>query len=196
LIGSQSSITSTRTSTIWERNVPAQSARDEDGFGCRSTRHPVPEGQADRSLARSAWESAPRKNRSVGYDMIGRSSRERLGRNTNPTPRAPSSLAACHTNLPIVLVLVLVIDPLVVGPKFSVAAFVHGRFSDGARPLIGSQSSITSTTTSTSTIGGTKRESDRYRVHQAHSWRVIRIFQSFSFSFSCSLSIPCLGAKA
>jgi hypothetical protein len=26
---------------------------------------------ADRSLARSAWESAPRKNRPVGYGMIG-----------------------------------------------------------------------------------------------------------------------------
>jgi len=27
----------------------------------------------DRSLARSAWERAPRKNRPVGYGMIGRS---------------------------------------------------------------------------------------------------------------------------
>jgi len=27
----------------------------------------------DRSLARSAWESVPRKNRPVGYGMIGRS---------------------------------------------------------------------------------------------------------------------------
>jgi len=26
----------------------------------------------DRSLARSAWENVPRKNRPVGYDMIGR----------------------------------------------------------------------------------------------------------------------------
>jgi hypothetical protein len=33
----------------------------------------VPEGQADRSLARSAWESVPRENRPVGYGMIGRS---------------------------------------------------------------------------------------------------------------------------
>jgi hypothetical protein len=33
----------------------------------------VPEGQADRSLARSAWKSVPRKNRPVGYGMIGRS---------------------------------------------------------------------------------------------------------------------------
>jgi len=27
----------------------------------------------DRSLARSAWENVPRKNRPVGYGMIGRS---------------------------------------------------------------------------------------------------------------------------
>jgi hypothetical protein len=27
----------------------------------------------DRSLARSAWESVPRKNRPVGYGMVGRS---------------------------------------------------------------------------------------------------------------------------
>jgi hypothetical protein len=33
----------------------------------------VPEGQADRSQARSAWESVPRKNRPVGCGMIGRS---------------------------------------------------------------------------------------------------------------------------
>jgi hypothetical protein len=32
----------------------------------------VPEGQADRSQARSAWESVPRKNRPVGHGMIGR----------------------------------------------------------------------------------------------------------------------------
>jgi hypothetical protein len=31
----------------------------------------VPEGQSDRSQARSAWEDAPRKNRPVGYGMIG-----------------------------------------------------------------------------------------------------------------------------
>jgi hypothetical protein len=31
----------------------------------------VPEGQCDRSLARSAWESVPRKNRPVGYGMTG-----------------------------------------------------------------------------------------------------------------------------
>ncbi|MEA3164463.1 MAG: hypothetical protein QOE88_2281 [Verrucomicrobiota bacterium] len=33
----------------------------------------IAEGQADRSQARSAWESVPRKNRPVGYGMIGRS---------------------------------------------------------------------------------------------------------------------------
>ncbi len=33
----------------------------------------VPEGQADRSLARSAWEAPTRENRPVGYGMIGRS---------------------------------------------------------------------------------------------------------------------------
>src|ERR1700726_3885060 len=33
----------------------------------------VPEGQADSSQARSAWESAPRKYRPVGCGMIGRS---------------------------------------------------------------------------------------------------------------------------
>ena len=32
----------------------------------------VPEGRSDRSLARSAWESVPQKNRPVGYGMIGR----------------------------------------------------------------------------------------------------------------------------
>ena len=31
----------------------------------------VPEGQADGSQARSAWDSVPRKNRPVGYGMIG-----------------------------------------------------------------------------------------------------------------------------
>src|SRR5208283_5309494 len=31
----------------------------------------------DRSLARSAWESVPRKNRPVGYGMIGRSYSQR-----------------------------------------------------------------------------------------------------------------------
>jgi hypothetical protein len=37
--------------------------------------HPnVPEGRCDRSLARSAWESVPRKNRPVGYGMIGQAS--------------------------------------------------------------------------------------------------------------------------
>ena len=30
----------------------------------------VPEGQADRSLARSAWESVPQKIRPVGYGLI------------------------------------------------------------------------------------------------------------------------------
>ena len=30
----------------------------------------VPEGQADRSLARSAWESATPGDRSVGYGVI------------------------------------------------------------------------------------------------------------------------------
>jgi hypothetical protein len=30
----------------------------------------VPEGRCDRSLARSAWKSVPRKNRPVGYGMI------------------------------------------------------------------------------------------------------------------------------
>jgi hypothetical protein len=33
----------------------------------------VPEGQHDRSQARSAWESVPRENRPVGYGMIGSS---------------------------------------------------------------------------------------------------------------------------
>ncbi len=33
----------------------------------------VPEGQPDRSLARSAWDSTPRKNRPGGYGMIGAS---------------------------------------------------------------------------------------------------------------------------
>ena len=33
----------------------------------------VPKGHADRSQARSARESVPRKNRPVGYGMIGRS---------------------------------------------------------------------------------------------------------------------------
>jgi hypothetical protein len=31
----------------------------------------VPEGRCDRSLARSAWERVPPKNRPVGYGMIG-----------------------------------------------------------------------------------------------------------------------------
>ena len=30
----------------------------------------VPEGQHDRSQARSAWDSAPQKSRPVGYGMI------------------------------------------------------------------------------------------------------------------------------
>jgi hypothetical protein len=30
----------------------------------------VPEGQCDRSLARSAWESPPQKSRPVGYGLI------------------------------------------------------------------------------------------------------------------------------
>jgi hypothetical protein len=33
----------------------------------------VPEGQADRSQARSAWESVPQMYRPVGHGMIGRS---------------------------------------------------------------------------------------------------------------------------
>ena len=33
----------------------------------------VPEGQHDRSLARSAWKGAHRENRPVGYGMIGHS---------------------------------------------------------------------------------------------------------------------------
>jgi len=37
----------------------------------------VPEGQHDRSLARSAWEIVHRDNRPVGYGMIGRSSTQR-----------------------------------------------------------------------------------------------------------------------
>jgi hypothetical protein len=32
--------------------------------------HSVPEGQPDRSLARSAWDHAPRKDRPVGYGVI------------------------------------------------------------------------------------------------------------------------------
>jgi hypothetical protein len=32
--------------------------------------HFGPEGQHDRSLARSAWDSAPRKSRPVGYGVI------------------------------------------------------------------------------------------------------------------------------
>jgi hypothetical protein len=31
----------------------------------------VPEGQADRSLARSAWDNATPKRRPVGYGVIG-----------------------------------------------------------------------------------------------------------------------------
>ena len=31
----------------------------------------VPEGQADRSLARSAWDNASLKSRPVGYGVIG-----------------------------------------------------------------------------------------------------------------------------
>jgi hypothetical protein len=31
----------------------------------------VPEGQADRSLARSAWDNATPKSRPVGYGVIG-----------------------------------------------------------------------------------------------------------------------------
>ena len=41
------------------------------GLGCRQITPPVPEGQPDRSLARSDWDSTPRKNRPVGYGMIG-----------------------------------------------------------------------------------------------------------------------------
>jgi hypothetical protein len=33
----------------------------------------VPEGQHDRSQARSAWDRDPRKNRPVGYGMTARS---------------------------------------------------------------------------------------------------------------------------
>jgi hypothetical protein len=45
----------------------------------------VPEGQYDRSLARSAWKSVPRKNRPVGYGMIGCEGRPgRLSRALNP----------------------------------------------------------------------------------------------------------------
>jgi hypothetical protein len=42
----------------------------------------VPEGQYDRSLARSAWESVQRENRAVGYGMIHsefRRSKHRIG---------------------------------------------------------------------------------------------------------------------
>jgi hypothetical protein len=39
----------------------------------------VPEGQHDRSLARSAWESVYRENRPVGYGVIGRSYPTRPG---------------------------------------------------------------------------------------------------------------------
>jgi hypothetical protein len=35
-------------------------------------RSTVPEGRSDRSLARSAWNSPPQKNRPVGHGMIGR----------------------------------------------------------------------------------------------------------------------------
>jgi hypothetical protein len=41
-----------------------QSLSAENGF--------VPEGQHDRSQARSAWDSVQRENRPVGYGMIGR----------------------------------------------------------------------------------------------------------------------------
>jgi hypothetical protein len=37
----------------------------------------VPEGQADRSQARSAWESVPQMYRSVGHGMVGRSQLQR-----------------------------------------------------------------------------------------------------------------------
>jgi hypothetical protein len=30
----------------------------------------VPEGRSDRSLARSAWDTPPRKSRPVGYGLI------------------------------------------------------------------------------------------------------------------------------
>ena len=36
-----------------------------------SYRQNVPEGLHDRSLARSAWDSAPQASRPVGYGMIG-----------------------------------------------------------------------------------------------------------------------------
>src|SRR4029077_11579019 len=44
----------------------------------------VPEGRYDRSLARSAWESVPQKNRPVGYGMIGRSLSASLPRHFVP----------------------------------------------------------------------------------------------------------------
>jgi hypothetical protein len=37
----------------------------------------VPEGKADRSQARSAWESVPQMYRPVGHGMIGRSQFQR-----------------------------------------------------------------------------------------------------------------------
>src|SRR5580704_8736970 len=37
----------------------------------------------DRSLARSAWESVPRKNRPVGYGMIGYEGQQREGLGQN-----------------------------------------------------------------------------------------------------------------
>jgi hypothetical protein len=46
-----------------------------------------PEGQHDRSLARSAWKSVPRKNRPVGYGMIGA-----------PKPRGISRRNACRVS--------------------------------------------------------------------------------------------------
>jgi hypothetical protein len=66
-------------------------------MGCPSTGEWLlsPEGQADRSQARSAWESVLRKNRHVGYGMIGCSGFHRYF----STKCAPCSLGRLNTLL-------------------------------------------------------------------------------------------------
>jgi len=49
---------------------PQLAANEEQSLGGQM--YFVPEGQHDSSQARSAWESVPRKDRPVGYGMIGR----------------------------------------------------------------------------------------------------------------------------
>jgi hypothetical protein len=51
-------------------------ASGDDDFR-RGRMYFVPEGQHDRSQARSAWDSVPRMYRPVGYGMIGRGQSQR-----------------------------------------------------------------------------------------------------------------------